>query len=77
ELDQQVSLSSIKKYIHIEAVKDSICLYSTEQGTNSGKTGTEKVNGQNTNIPYPISLYLAHNYQADLHQKLQYPHPVH
>lgn len=33
---------------NIKAVKDSICLYSTEQGTISGKTGTEEVNGQNT-----------------------------
>lgn len=95
ELDQQVSLSSIKKYVqeigygnqliegdtssywinsslkispieqvemlkklyynqlgfspeNIKSVKDSICLYSTEQGTISGKTGTEEVNGQNT-----------------------------
>lgn len=94
ELDQQVSLSSIKKYVqeigygnqliegdissywinsslkispieqvemlkklyynqlgfspvNIKAVKDSICLYSTEQGTISGKTGTEEVNGHN------------------------------
>ena len=95
ELDRQIGLSSIKKYIqeigygnrliegdtssywinsslkispveqveilkklyynqlgfspeNIKAVKDSICLYSTEQGTISGKTGTEEVNGQNT-----------------------------
>ena len=33
---------------NIKAVKDSICLYSTEQGSISGKTGTEEVNGQNT-----------------------------
>lgn len=33
---------------HIKAVKDSICLYSTDNGTLSGKTGTEEVNGQNT-----------------------------
>lgn len=95
ELDQQVSLSSIKGYIqeigygnqliegdtssywinsslkispieqvemlkklyynqsgfspeNIKAVKDSIYLYSTQQGAISGKTGTEEVNGQNT-----------------------------
>lgn len=94
-LDQQASLSSIKKYIqeigygnqlvegdissywinlslkispieqvemlkklyynqfgfspeNIKAVKDSICLYSTDDGTLSGKTGTEEVNGHNT-----------------------------
>ena len=33
---------------NIKAVKDSICLYSTEQGSISGKTGTEEVNRQNT-----------------------------
>ena len=33
---------------NIKAVKNSIYLYSTEQGTISGKTGTEEVNGQNT-----------------------------
>ncbi|MDE7332647.1 MAG: BlaR1 family beta-lactam sensor/signal transducer [Lachnospiraceae bacterium] len=32
----------------IKAVKDSICLYSTAEGTLSGKTGTEEVNGHNT-----------------------------
>lgn len=33
---------------NIKAVKDSICLYSTDNGTLSGKTGTEEVNGKNT-----------------------------
>ena len=33
---------------NIKAVKDSICLYSTDNGTLSGKTGTEEVNGDNT-----------------------------
>lgn len=33
---------------NIKAVKDSIRLYSTDNGTLSGKTGTEEVNGQNT-----------------------------
>lgn len=33
---------------NIKAVKDSICLYSTDDGTISGKTGTEEINGQNT-----------------------------
>ena len=33
---------------NIKAVKDSICLYSTDNGTLSGKTGTEEVNGHNT-----------------------------
>ena len=33
---------------NIKAVKDSICLYSTDEGTLSGKTGTEEVNGLNT-----------------------------
>ncbi len=33
---------------NIKAVKDSICLYSTNDGTLSGKTGTEEVNGHNT-----------------------------
>ena len=94
-LDQQASLSSIKKYVqeigygnqlvegdissywinsslkispieqvemlnklyynqfgfspeNIKAVKDSICLYSTDDGTLSGKTGTEEINGRNT-----------------------------
>jgi len=94
-LDQQASLSSIKKYIqeigygnrriegnissywinsslkispieqiellkklyynqfefspeNIKAVKDSIRLYVTDNGTLSGKTGTEEVNGENT-----------------------------
>lgn len=32
---------------NIEAVKDSICLYSTDNGTIYGKTGTEGVNGKN------------------------------
>ena len=32
---------------NIKAVKDSICLYSTDTGTISGKTGTEEVNGRN------------------------------
>lgn len=31
-----------------ETVKDSICLFSTAEGTLYGKTGTEAVNGQNT-----------------------------
>ncbi len=34
---------------NIKAVKDSICLYSADQGTLSGKTGTEEVNGHNVN----------------------------
>ena len=33
---------------NIKAVKDSICLYSTDDGTLSGKTGTEEVSGHNT-----------------------------
>jgi bla regulator protein BlaR1 len=33
---------------NIKAVKDSICLYSTDDGTLYGKTGTEEVNGLNT-----------------------------
>lgn len=33
---------------NIKAVKDSIRLYSTDNGTLSGKTGTEEVNGKNT-----------------------------
>lgn len=33
---------------NINAVKDSIRLYSTDKGTISGKTGTEEVNGKNT-----------------------------
>ena len=33
---------------NIKAVKDSICLYSTDNGVFSGKTGTEEVNGKNT-----------------------------
>ena len=33
---------------NIKAVKDSICLYSTDDGTLSGKTGTEEINGRNT-----------------------------
>ncbi len=33
---------------NIKAVKDSICLYSTNGSTLSGKTGTEEVNGHNT-----------------------------
>ena len=33
---------------HIKAVKDSICLYSTDDGALSGKTSTEEVNGLNT-----------------------------
>lgn len=33
---------------NIKAIKDSICLYSTDNGTRSGKTGTEEVNGHNT-----------------------------
>ncbi len=33
---------------NIKAVKDSIRLYSTDDGTISGKTGTEEVNGHNT-----------------------------
>lgn len=33
---------------NIKAVKDSICLYSTDNGTLSGKTGTEEINGRNT-----------------------------
>lgn len=33
---------------NIKAVKDSIRLYSTDNGTLSGKTGTEEVNGENT-----------------------------
>jgi len=33
---------------NIKAVKDSIRLYSTNDGTLSGKTGTEEVNGENT-----------------------------
>lgn len=33
---------------NIKAVKDSILLYSTEDGALSGKTGTEEVNGENT-----------------------------
>ena len=32
---------------NIKAVKDSICLYSADDGTLSGKTGTEEVNGHN------------------------------
>ncbi|MDE7043522.1 MAG: BlaR1 family beta-lactam sensor/signal transducer, partial [Acetatifactor sp.] len=33
---------------NIQAVKDSIRLYSTDNGTLSEKTGTEEVNGENT-----------------------------
>lgn len=33
---------------NIQAIKDSIHLYSTDDGTLSGKTGTEEVNGYNT-----------------------------
>lgn len=33
---------------NIKAVKDSIRLYSTDDGTISGKTGTEEINGHNT-----------------------------
>lgn len=33
---------------NIKAVKNSICLYSTDNGTLSGKTGTEEVHGKNT-----------------------------
>lgn len=33
---------------NIKAVKDSICLYSADNSTLSGKTGTEEVNGENT-----------------------------
>lgn len=33
---------------NIKAVKDSICLYSTDDGSLSGKTGTEEMNGHNT-----------------------------
>lgn len=33
---------------NIKAAKDSIRLYSTDNGTLSGKTGTEEVNGKNT-----------------------------
>ena len=33
---------------NIKAVKDSICLYSADDGTLSGKTGTEEVSGHNT-----------------------------
>lgn len=32
---------------NIKALKDSICLYSTDNGTLSGKTGTEEINGDN------------------------------
>lgn len=32
---------------NIKAIKDSICLYSADNGTLSGKTGTEEVNGEN------------------------------
>ncbi len=33
---------------NIKAVKNAISLYTTDEGTLSGKTGTEEVNGQNT-----------------------------
>lgn len=33
---------------NVQAVKDSICLYSADDGTLSGKTGTEEINGHNT-----------------------------
>lgn len=33
---------------NIKAVKDSICLYSTDDDSLSGKTGTEEMNGHNT-----------------------------
>lgn len=33
---------------NVKAVKDSIVLYTTEEGTLSGKTGTQEINGQNT-----------------------------
>lgn len=33
---------------NINAVKDAICLYSTEEGTLSGKTGTKEIQGENT-----------------------------
>lgn len=33
---------------NIKAIKDSITLYTTEEGTLCGKTGTQEINGQNT-----------------------------
>lgn len=50
-------IEMLKKFYHnqfgfspenIKAVKDSVRLYSTNDGTISGKTGTEEVNGHNT-----------------------------
>ena len=33
---------------NIEAVKNALSLYTTDEGTLSGKTGTQEINGQNT-----------------------------
>lgn len=57
---------------NIKAVKDSILLYSTDDGALSGKTGTKEVNGENTSgwfigyiEQYSHTYFFATNIQSE------------